>query len=261
MAGVSSCLALGPLQEDSLTAYDNLRALALNLNWTWDRAVRNIFERLDPALWEETGRNPIELMRRLGRETVERRLNEEGLTTVITRADRLPRRRGMGCRARRRGRLLLDGVRPHRLPADLLRRPGHPRRRPAQGRGPAGCTDDRRWIALRHRLRAATAQRGWRAGLLLPGDGPRLIADRAAGARRDPGTRDRADRVGAGDDPGLAGAGGPGAATASGHRPRGESAGPAQHHRAPIPGRPGATPEPGDRARHRRRPRASRRRL
>ena len=69
-----------------MTAYDNLRALAFNLSWTWDRGIRAVFERLDPERWEATGHNPVELLRRLDRETVERRLREERMTAVLQRA-------------------------------------------------------------------------------------------------------------------------------------------------------------------------------
>jgi starch phosphorylase len=69
-----------------MTAYDNLRALAFNLTWTWDRGTREVFERLDPKLWEATGRNPVEVVRRLDRETIERRLGEEGITALLQRA-------------------------------------------------------------------------------------------------------------------------------------------------------------------------------
>jgi starch phosphorylase len=69
-----------------LTAYDNLRALAFNLTWTWDRGIRAVFEQLDPQLWEATGHNPIALLRRLDRETIEGRLGESGMTAVLQRA-------------------------------------------------------------------------------------------------------------------------------------------------------------------------------
>jgi glycogen phosphorylase len=69
-----------------LTAYENLRALAFNLSWTWDRGIRAIFEGLDPVLWEATGHNPVELLRRLDRETVERRLSQDGMSVMLQRA-------------------------------------------------------------------------------------------------------------------------------------------------------------------------------
>jgi starch phosphorylase len=80
-----------------LTAYDDLRALALNLSWTWDRAPRSVFERLDPRLWEKTGHNPVEMLRSLGREEVERRLTQEGMPRMLARAQTvLPGAEGWG---------------------------------------------------------------------------------------------------------------------------------------------------------------------
>jgi glycogen phosphorylase len=80
-----------------LTAYDNLRALALNLSWTWDRAPRSVFERLDPALWEKSGHNPVEMLRTLGREEIERRLAQEGMPAMLARAQTvLPGAEGWG---------------------------------------------------------------------------------------------------------------------------------------------------------------------
>jgi glycogen phosphorylase len=80
-----------------LTAYDDLRALALNLSWTWDRAPRSVFERLDPALWEKTEHNPVEMLRSLGREETERRLAQEGMPAMLARAQTVvPRAEGWG---------------------------------------------------------------------------------------------------------------------------------------------------------------------
>ncbi|HXO67139.1 MAG TPA: alpha-glucan family phosphorylase [Candidatus Dormibacteraeota bacterium] len=80
-----------------MTAYDDLWALALNLSWTWDRAPRSVFERLDPGLWEKTGHNPVEMLRRLGREEVERRLTQEGMPAMLARAQTvLPGAEGWG---------------------------------------------------------------------------------------------------------------------------------------------------------------------
>src|ERR1700682_4771122 len=85
------------MEKASLTAYDDLRALALNLSWTWDRAPRSVFKRLDPDLWEKTGHNPAEVIRRLRRAEVERRLTEEGMPAMLARAQTvLPGAEGWG---------------------------------------------------------------------------------------------------------------------------------------------------------------------
>jgi len=35
-----------------------LNTLSLNLRWTWDHPTRDVFESLDPDLWEATNHNP-----------------------------------------------------------------------------------------------------------------------------------------------------------------------------------------------------------
>lgn len=40
-----------------------LPELAYNLFWTWQVEVRELFERLDPELWEATEHNPVRLLR------------------------------------------------------------------------------------------------------------------------------------------------------------------------------------------------------
>jgi hypothetical protein len=35
-----------------------LNKLSLNLRWTWDHPTRDVFESLDPDLWEGTNHNP-----------------------------------------------------------------------------------------------------------------------------------------------------------------------------------------------------------
>lgn len=45
-----------------------LEELARNLYWTWDPAARQLFPRLDAELWEESGRNPVLLLRNIAPE-------------------------------------------------------------------------------------------------------------------------------------------------------------------------------------------------
>jgi glycogen phosphorylase len=49
--------ALAPLGE-----------LALNLRWSWDTATQRLFQGLDPALWDEVGADPVQLLGALGPE-------------------------------------------------------------------------------------------------------------------------------------------------------------------------------------------------
>ncbi len=40
-----------------------LDALAANLWWSWHPAARSLFAELSPALWRESGENPVRLLR------------------------------------------------------------------------------------------------------------------------------------------------------------------------------------------------------
>lgn len=55
---------------------DELRALALDLTWTWEPRIQAVFASLDPVLWRDSGGNPIILLSRLGPEGVDRALQQ-----------------------------------------------------------------------------------------------------------------------------------------------------------------------------------------
>lgn len=42
-----------------------LKKLSMNLWWTWNEEAEDLFQSMDPALWESSGHNPIELLERL----------------------------------------------------------------------------------------------------------------------------------------------------------------------------------------------------
>lgn len=44
-------------------AIERLRELAYNLWWSWHEEAQNLFQRLDPLLWEDVKRNPIAFLR------------------------------------------------------------------------------------------------------------------------------------------------------------------------------------------------------
>ncbi|MDE3196829.1 MAG: alpha-glucan family phosphorylase [Acidobacteriota bacterium] len=46
--------------------------LAYNILWAWEPAVRTLFRRLDPALWKESGYNPVVMLGRVSQTTLER---------------------------------------------------------------------------------------------------------------------------------------------------------------------------------------------
>src|SRR3954452_23559077 len=46
--------------------------LAYNILWGWEPSIRTLFRRLDPALWKESGYNPVVMLGRVSQNTLER---------------------------------------------------------------------------------------------------------------------------------------------------------------------------------------------
>jgi glycogen phosphorylase len=46
--------------------------LAYNILWAWEPSIRTLFRRLDPALWKESGYNPVIMLGRVSQNTLER---------------------------------------------------------------------------------------------------------------------------------------------------------------------------------------------
>ena len=67
---------------------DKLRELARNLWWTWQPNVVGLFRELDPALWRETGHNPVEFLERIAPDQLARRAAETALDSRIDYAFR-----------------------------------------------------------------------------------------------------------------------------------------------------------------------------
>ena len=67
---------------------DKLRELARNLWWTWQPNVIGLFRELDPGLWRKTDHNPVEFLKRLSVEQLERRAAEMALDSRIDYAFR-----------------------------------------------------------------------------------------------------------------------------------------------------------------------------
>lgn len=63
--------------------FEELRAWALDLTWTWQPALQAAFRALDPNLWEETGHNPVVLLTRLGPEGVEQALGRDDVKRAV----------------------------------------------------------------------------------------------------------------------------------------------------------------------------------
>jgi starch phosphorylase len=67
---------------------DKLRDLARNLWWTWQPNVIALFRELDPALWRKVDHNPVEFLKRLPADQLERRAMEMALDSRIDYAFR-----------------------------------------------------------------------------------------------------------------------------------------------------------------------------
>ncbi|MFO0890695.1 MAG: alpha-glucan family phosphorylase [Isosphaeraceae bacterium] len=67
---------------------NKLRELARNLWWVWQPNVIALFRELDPALWRKVDHNPVEFLKRLPAEQLERRAAEMALDSRIDYASR-----------------------------------------------------------------------------------------------------------------------------------------------------------------------------
>ena len=160
----SDCLcrrdAMGESMVGPTPLIDKLRELGRNLWWTWQPNVIGLFRELDPTLWQKVDHNPVEFLKRIPAEQLERRAAEMALDSRIDYAFRrlseyLKDTDSWGAVHASilrvaAGGLLLGRVRPAREPADLLRRPGRAGRRPPQERQRPGHPADR------HRPRCTT---------------------------------------------------------------------------------------------------------
>src|SRR5580700_8022865 len=50
--------------------------LAYNILWSWEPTIRALFRRLDPAMWKESGNNPVALLGRVSQSTLNRAATE-----------------------------------------------------------------------------------------------------------------------------------------------------------------------------------------
>ncbi|MDO9495653.1 MAG: DUF3417 domain-containing protein, partial [Nocardioides sp.] len=59
-------------------ALEPLGVLALNLRWSWHPETQDVFEEVDPRLWESTGHDPVRLLGAVGRARLEELAGDEG---------------------------------------------------------------------------------------------------------------------------------------------------------------------------------------
>jgi glycogen phosphorylase len=65
---------------------DALTDLALDLTWTWEPRIRDLFARLDPQLWEQCAHNPVALLARLGDTGLQQALARPETQEAVTAA-------------------------------------------------------------------------------------------------------------------------------------------------------------------------------
>jgi len=53
-------------------ALERMPELAYNILWAWEPSIRTLFRRLDPALWKESGYNPVIMLGRVSQNALER---------------------------------------------------------------------------------------------------------------------------------------------------------------------------------------------
>ena len=66
-----------------------LRDLAYNLWWSWDREANDLFQRLDPSLWETTAHNPALMLGTISHRQLEKAANDK---EFLAHMDRVCRR-------------------------------------------------------------------------------------------------------------------------------------------------------------------------
>ena len=116
-----------------------LRALMLNLRWSWHSPTRELFAAIDPVGRAEAGRDPTALLGEVPPEHLARLAADPGYLTRLAEAASELEEYLTGPRWYQRsaeeltgapggGRLLLAGVRHRQRPAPVLRRARHPGR-------------------------------------------------------------------------------------------------------------------------------------
>jgi starch phosphorylase len=66
-----------------------LSELAYNILWSWEPVVRAVFRRLDPNLWRECGYNPVVMLGRISRATLQRAASDSRYLALYNQACQL----------------------------------------------------------------------------------------------------------------------------------------------------------------------------
>lgn len=65
---------------------DCLREISYNLLWSWDHELLELFMRLDPDLWEETGHNPVQMIGKIRQEALNAAARDDAFLAQLERA-------------------------------------------------------------------------------------------------------------------------------------------------------------------------------
>ena len=65
---------------------DRLDELAIDLWWAWHPDARDVFRRLDYALWRATAHNPVRMLWTMSREKLEAAVNDREFVDAYDRA-------------------------------------------------------------------------------------------------------------------------------------------------------------------------------
>jgi starch phosphorylase len=65
-----------------------LKELAFNLHWTWNHEAIGLFRRLDPELWESSGRNPVSMLGAIRQERLARAARDKAFLAHMDRVYR-----------------------------------------------------------------------------------------------------------------------------------------------------------------------------
>jgi glycogen phosphorylase len=66
---------------------ESMRTLAYNLRWSWDHETISLFKRLDRALWDSTGHNPVLMLGTISQEALDEAAKDEALLAQLERIE------------------------------------------------------------------------------------------------------------------------------------------------------------------------------
>ena len=69
-----------PALPDRLKALDEL---AYNLRWSWDHETIGLFRRLDRAMWEDSGHNPVLMLGSLAQDRLQELSQDEAFLAQL----------------------------------------------------------------------------------------------------------------------------------------------------------------------------------